>query len=361
MSTELIYDSAVKDTLTTLTVRGTDNLPVWKKYTLFGLLASLYLLPFMPIYLLGTDEGTLDYGAVRIAQGQVFTRDFFEVIGPGTFYSLAAFFKLFGVSFLVSRVYLFLISLGTALLMYFLSRRLCRTHQALASIFLAATSFGLLWPEVGHHVDSNFYALITAACILLWYERRSKFFLFAAGVSAGITSVVLQPKGFLLFVALLVWLLILRKRRETSLSSLGHVMMGYFGVLSRRPSVLEQGCFSESCLRKLHLAAVPLSNGKHRNIRGRRGPEFSQPRGGGDQMDHSPGGRTSYALSLCRSVSGFIARHWSAPSLEPKTSRRASFLVMRCGGACFRVAQKRYSSPRIRIALSHDPLRSPFD
>ena len=56
MSTELIYDSAVKDTLTTLTVRGTDNLPVWKKYTLFGLLASLYLLPFMPIYLLGTDE-----------------------------------------------------------------------------------------------------------------------------------------------------------------------------------------------------------------------------------------------------------------------------------------------------------------
>jgi hypothetical protein len=232
MSTELIYDSAVKDTLTTLTVRGTDNLPVWKKYTLFGLLASLYLLPFMPIYLLGTDEGTLDYGAVRIAQGQVFTRDFFEVIGPGTFYSLAAFFKLFGVSFLVSRVYLFLISLGTALLMYFLSRRLCRTHQALASIFLAATSFGLLWPEVGHHVDSNFYALITAACILLWYERRSKFFLFTAGVSAGITSVVLQPKGFLLFVALLVWLLILRKRRETSLSSLGHVMMGYFGVLS---------------------------------------------------------------------------------------------------------------------------------
>jgi 4-amino-4-deoxy-L-arabinose transferase-like glycosyltransferase len=231
MSTGLMHDSGVEEILAPSTAPKQPGIAAWKKYALYGLAASLYLLPFMPIYLLGTDEGTLDYGAVRIVQGQVFTRDFFEVIGPGTFYSLAAFFKLFGVSFLVSRVYLFLISLGTALLMYFLSRRLCRTHQALASIFLAATSFGLLWPEVGHHTDSNFYALITAACVLLWYDRRSTKLLFAAGAFAGITSVVFQPKGFLLFVALLVWLLILRKRRETSLSSLGPVTIGYLAIL----------------------------------------------------------------------------------------------------------------------------------
>src|SRR3954453_11399734 len=85
-----------------------------RSFLLFTLCACLYILPFMRLYMLGTDEGTLDYGAVRVVQGQVFARDFFEVIGPGTFYWLAAFFKLFGVSFLATRICLFLTSLGTA-------------------------------------------------------------------------------------------------------------------------------------------------------------------------------------------------------------------------------------------------------
>lgn len=46
----------------------------------------------MRVVRLGTDEGSLVYGAVRIVHGQVFARDFFEVIGPGTFYWLAMFF-----------------------------------------------------------------------------------------------------------------------------------------------------------------------------------------------------------------------------------------------------------------------------
>src|ERR1700722_13903630 len=96
-----------------------------KSYLLYTLCACLYILPFMRLYMLGTDEGILDNGAVRIIHGQVFARDFFEVIGPGSFYWLAAFFKLFGISFMAARICLFITSLGTALLMYFLSRRLC--------------------------------------------------------------------------------------------------------------------------------------------------------------------------------------------------------------------------------------------
>ncbi len=94
-----------------------------KSYLLYTLFACLYILPFMRLYMLGTDEGILDNGAVRIVHGQVFARDFFEVIGPGTFYWLAAFLRLFGISFMATRICLFITSLGTALLMYFLSRR----------------------------------------------------------------------------------------------------------------------------------------------------------------------------------------------------------------------------------------------
>ena len=87
--------------------------PVVRKYLFFTICASLYLLPFMRVSVV-FDEGTLLYGAVRIVQGQVFARDFLEVMGPGTFYWLAAFFKVFGVTFLASRICLFLSSLVTA-------------------------------------------------------------------------------------------------------------------------------------------------------------------------------------------------------------------------------------------------------
>src|SRR4051812_4156872 len=97
-------------------------------YLVFAFCASLYFVPFMRLFLFGTDEGTLVDGAVRVAHGQLLGRDFFEVIGPGTFYWLALFFKLFGVTFLASRICLFVSSLVTALSLYFLSRRICRSY-----------------------------------------------------------------------------------------------------------------------------------------------------------------------------------------------------------------------------------------
>ena len=78
-----------------------------KAYLAFMLVASLYLLPFMRVVLPHSNEGTLIYGAVRIVQGEVFARDFFEVMGPGTFYIVALFFKLFGVTFIATRIWLF--------------------------------------------------------------------------------------------------------------------------------------------------------------------------------------------------------------------------------------------------------------
>src|SRR5215469_13990204 len=156
----------------------------FRSYLPFALCACLYILPFMRLFQFGTDEGTLDYGAVRVFHGQVFARDFFEVIGPGTFYWLAAFFKLFGISFLATRICLFLTSLGTALLMYFLSLRVCRGHQILPCILLAGTYFGGLWPAISHHVDSNFFAMLAVASMVLWYDLRSDSLLVAAGVLA---------------------------------------------------------------------------------------------------------------------------------------------------------------------------------
>ena len=209
----------------------TDRAEVIKSYLLYILCACLYILPFMRIYMLGTDEGTLDYGAVRVVHGQVFARDFFEVIGPGTFYWLAGFFKLFGISFLATRICLFLTSLGTALSMYFLSRRICSKYRALPSILLAGTYFGGLWPAISHHVDSNFFALLAIVCMALWQDRHRRGLLLAAGMSAGLTTAFLQPKGMLLLCAFLVWLFVLFRRGMVPLSGLGILIVGYLSVI----------------------------------------------------------------------------------------------------------------------------------
>ncbi len=143
-------------------------------YVLFALCAVIYLLPFMRLIFIGGDEGSLVDGAVRILHGQVFARDFFEVMGPGTFYVLAGFLKLFGATFLVDRSWLFVTSLGTVLAMYFLSRRVCGKYQILPPILLVGVYFSTMWPMVNHHVDSNFFTLLSVVCMVLWLDTCRK-------------------------------------------------------------------------------------------------------------------------------------------------------------------------------------------
>ncbi len=160
------------------------------------------------------DEGLLTYGAVRIAHGQVFARDFFEVVGPGTFYWQALFFKAFGITFVATRICLFVSSLGTALAMYFMSRRTCKQYRVLPSILLVGTYFGSSWPAISHHVDSNCFALLAVVCMIVWQDKRKGVLLFVAGALAGATTCCFQPKGMLLLSALLVWLWMQNRRKS---------------------------------------------------------------------------------------------------------------------------------------------------
>jgi hypothetical protein len=199
-------------------------------YLIFAVCASLYFLPFMRILLPQTDEGLLAYGAVRIVHGQVFARDFFEVVGPGSFYWLALFFKLFGVTFAAERTCLFITSLGTGLAMYFLSRKVCTRYQLVPCVLLAGTYFGSSWPAISHHVDSNCLALLSAGCMTVWLDRRADGLLFAAGGLAGASTCFLQPRGLLL-PALLVWLW-MQRRGSRTIVSMGAVTGGYMSLIA---------------------------------------------------------------------------------------------------------------------------------
>lgn len=202
-----------------------------RPYLVFAFAVSLYLIPFVRLVMRGTDEGILLMGAVRTCQGQLLGQDFFEVVGPGSFYWLALFFKLFGITFLASRICLFITSLGTALALYFLSRRICCRYQVVPCMIVFSTYFATFWPEISHHVDSNFFALLAVCCIVLWRDTKNGALLFLAGAFAGATALTVQPKGILLLVAFTLWIWTQIGANRRSLKAITVAVLGFLVVV----------------------------------------------------------------------------------------------------------------------------------
>lgn len=175
-------------------------------WIVFALGAGLYLLPISRLTFVGSDQGSLVDGAARVAHGQVFARDFFEVMGPGTFYWLAMFFKFFGVNCMAARVCMFVTYFSTALSLYYLSRQVCARYAVLPCLLGMGLACGAAGPGISHHTLSNAFALLCVVCAVLWWKHRRPFLLASAGVLAALTASVHLPKGALLFMALLLWI-----------------------------------------------------------------------------------------------------------------------------------------------------------
>ena len=173
-------------------------------YLLLFIFSVAYLFLFMRVLWRIGDEGTLVYGAQLVAQGALPYRDFFEVMGPGSFYLLGLFFKLFGTNILVARAVLLLTASLTVILLYWMTRRVCQgPFELLPSLFYLVVSFPL-WPGTNHHWDSNLFGLLAVGAFFLWQDRGKRWFLALAGILAGLTSCFIQQKGLCLAAALSV-------------------------------------------------------------------------------------------------------------------------------------------------------------
>lgn len=202
----------------------------WFPYLAFGLCSVLYLWPFMTVLFPTSDQGTLLYGALRVARGQVPSRDFFEVMGPGSFYWLAAFFKLLGANLLAARISLALTSFCIALLMYFLTRRLKTGYSLMPAISLLAALSAYFLPQISHHTDSTLFALLSFAALVCWIETNRPLLLCLAGALTGLTTLFLQPKGIFLFISF-VPLVVLLRGKARLVSCLSWLTGGYLAVL----------------------------------------------------------------------------------------------------------------------------------
>lgn len=171
-----------------------------------GLLMSLtvaYLFPIVWILYRIGDDGTLIYDAQRVSEGALPGRDFLEVMGPGSFYWLGLFFKLFGLGWQVTRLVVLFTGVATVGLLYAMARQVCRESVAVL-VLLFVVVVGLpLWPTVSHHWDSNFFAVTTVWCYLRLEKTGGWAWAVAAGTLAGVTSCVMPQKGVLLLASLI--------------------------------------------------------------------------------------------------------------------------------------------------------------
>src|SRR5260370_24554143 len=109
-------------------------------YFKLAVCSILYFVPLFRVSHTGDDDGTLITAAARVAEGQIPFRDFVEVMGPGTFYWLALFFKVLGTSWLATRICLLLTTLVITLLLYYLARRFYFGLGAAPVLFFVAGS-----------------------------------------------------------------------------------------------------------------------------------------------------------------------------------------------------------------------------
>jgi 4-amino-4-deoxy-L-arabinose transferase-like glycosyltransferase len=169
-----------------------------------------YLCLFRHFTSMDPDEGILLQGATRVLDGQVPYRDFFSFYTPGSFYFLAAPFRVFGNSFLVARMSLALIGASCSVVTYVLARRVCSRAISVLAAVLATTVGTAFRFEVLHNYYSTGFACLAVYSAIRLVETKNRRWGVATGSLTALTFLFEQSKGGGLALGLLVGYLLLR-------------------------------------------------------------------------------------------------------------------------------------------------------
>jgi len=155
-------------------------------------------------FLLTFDEGIFVDGSRRILAGQVPYRDFFILMGPGTFWLQALALRIFGMTLAASRAVVILdLAILAACVFWLVSRQLSIAYAAwtaAALVILETASQGITIPS--HRWDSA--ALSTLAITICACQPR-RWRVFAAGCCAAFAAWTTPPVA-LVGVVILIWI-----------------------------------------------------------------------------------------------------------------------------------------------------------
>jgi len=127
------------------------------------------------------DEGSTVAAANRILHGDVIYRDFLAAATPGSFYTVAWLFQIFGAELIVVRWLVVALCLGTMAVTFVIARHLMSWPFAAASALMTiAWGWFLLAPNL-YSLEAMFLALVALACYLQGWT-------FYAGLACGYTG-----------------------------------------------------------------------------------------------------------------------------------------------------------------------------
>lgn len=153
-------------------------------------------------YIADPDEGMLWSAAMKIAEGQVMYRDFFEFWTPGAVYVLGWLFNIFGFNIWVSRAVYVVLSMTIYILLYLVLKQ---TRFGLAVrlisvlLFFAITSTHL---ALNHHWFGIAGLLASLYFLLQHFSQPGKSrYLILSGTFAGLTAIFMQYEGVIAIVS----------------------------------------------------------------------------------------------------------------------------------------------------------------
>lgn len=155
------------------------------------------------------DEGYLLNNFVKVAEGQVPHRDFYDDYGPASFWLGGALFKMFGSKIIVIRVFLVVMKSIMALLIFLIARELLPVPFALISAALFTLNWGdpylpainILYAGYVCH----FLALFAVLFMLQYVKRGNRLWLMAVSAMLGISLLFKFPSAIFDFIAFCVF------------------------------------------------------------------------------------------------------------------------------------------------------------
>ncbi len=158
------------------------------------------------------DEGIIFNLSETILKGNVLYRDKPCYVFPGIFYLLALLYKIFGVSYLVSRYAMAAVFTATALLVFLISRRLMAEWLAFltALVFVAHRVWAFpIWNMIGYATFSMFSLGLALLSLMKFNEKPSSTTAFLTGGFIAVATMFKQDYGAFagagIFLYLLLW------------------------------------------------------------------------------------------------------------------------------------------------------------
>ncbi|NPC55447.1 ArnT family glycosyltransferase [Caenimonas soli] len=167
----------------------------------FLLACSALLLVLHATHLLDSDEGLILHGAWSILNGRTLYTDFFEFVAPGSFYLIAAAWKLFGAHYWIAKSIGILAISGAAIGVWRISQLVLAERQVAAprwAMLFGPFVFCLFsgyWPSINHNTFNVVLVVWSTFFVIRSILRRNTVDAVIGGFICGVAVWFLQHRG----------------------------------------------------------------------------------------------------------------------------------------------------------------------